>query len=53
VNSPAPHDPKRQTPQDAAAANTRAWQELQIQLQELHARLQYAKLMLRLGVRAR
>jgi hypothetical protein len=50
---PQPPRPSRRLARDAATANLLAWQDLQRQLEELHARLLYAKLMIRLGVRAR
>jgi len=53
VNAPPTPRPSRRLAHDAATANLLAWQELQRQLEELHARLLYAKLMIRLGVRAR
>lgn len=52
VNMPPTPRPSRRLARDPATTNLLAWQELQRQLEELHARLLYAKLMIKLGVRA-
>ena len=54
MNTPAPQpsnspDPSARTP--AIEAQVRAWLKLKGEVAELHARLEYIKLMLSLGVR--
>lgn len=45
-----PSDPN-QMPADATDATAAAWQDLLAELTELHARLEYLRLLLKLGVR--
>jgi hypothetical protein len=52
VNPSTPPSPQPQPLSDAAFANLLAWHELQREMEELHARLQYLRLMLKLGVPA-
>ncbi len=40
-----------QPPADATDSTTAAWQDLLAELTELHARLEYLRLLLKLGVR--
>jgi hypothetical protein len=40
------------SPSDAADPTVAAWQDLLSELTELHARLEYLRLLLRLGVRS-
>jgi len=55
VNPPTPPDtgPKPTLPTEADVARLRAWHELQAHMEDLHARLQYLRLMLKLGVGGR
>ena len=50
VNLPTPPHPEPLPHVDASIAKLRAWQELQQQMEDLHARLQYLRLLLKLGV---
>ena len=50
VNVPPPPSPESLPPREAAVATLRAWQELRQQMEELHARLQYVRLLIKLGV---
>ncbi len=50
VNLPTPPPPEPLPRIDASIAKLRAWQELQQQMEDLHARLQYLRLLLKLGV---
>ena len=52
VNPSTPPNPQPQPLSDAAFANLLAWHELQREMEELHAKLQYLRLMLKLGVAA-
>ena len=52
MNKPAPHDPSRSYPTPQAVTELQAWHELKLQMEVLHAQLQYLKLLLRLGVSA-
>lgn len=48
--TPSPSDPQALV--NAMATQVAQWQELQVQLQELHAKLEYARLMLKIHSRS-
>ena len=50
MNHPHTPNPAPAPESRDAVANLRAWHELQQQMEELHAHLQYVKLMLKLRV---
>jgi len=52
LNQPVPPQPSSLQPKPAAVAELQAWHDLKQQMEELHAQLQYMKLLLRLGVNA-
>jgi hypothetical protein len=47
-----PDRPEKLAPQDSAEARLQAWLELKARLQQLHAELEYVRLLIRLGNRA-
>ena len=51
MNLPPPRQPAPSQPNATDGAQVRAWLRLQREMAELHARLEYLKLMLTLGVR--
>lgn len=52
MDKPTPSQPDAQALVNAMATQVAHWQELQAQLQELHAKLEYARLMLKLHARS-
>jgi hypothetical protein len=51
MDKPSPSQPDAQALVAAMAHQLAQWQELQAQLQELHAKLEYARLMLKIHTR--
>jgi DNA-binding ferritin-like protein len=51
MDEPSPPPPDPQALVNALAQQLAQWQALQTQLQELHARLEYARLMLKIHTR--
>lgn len=52
MDKPTPSPSEAQALVNAMATQVAQWQELQAQLQELHAKLEYARLMLKLHARS-
>ena len=52
MDKPTPSHSEAQALVNALATQVARWQELQTQLQELHAKLEYARLMLKLHTRS-